>query len=221
MTPELRNRLVGLIIIFASGIIFIPNILDGKKETFKDDFKTIPDRPEFKSVAKINRFPEQEFQEKIAQVKTPIDTDVALDDTSSADTPAQNTPAQAQKEKTESIEITKPATSDSAVVKTGVIAKANTPKAEPAQPVVSKSNNEAYVVQLGSFRHKANVKTLEDKLHKAGYITFTRPIKTQSGWLTKVFVGPELNEVKLTEELPQLKALTGVSGKVTRYQPAK
>ncbi len=40
-------------------------------------------------------------------------------------------------------------------------------------------NKEAWVIQLGSFRHKTNVAELVDKLKKNGYTVFTKPIQTK------------------------------------------
>lgn len=42
------NRLVGTSIVVIAAIVFIPNILDGEKVHYKEGFKAIPDRPEFK-----------------------------------------------------------------------------------------------------------------------------------------------------------------------------
>ncbi len=75
----------------------------------------------------------------------------------------------------------------------------------------------AYVIQLGSFSHAANVKALQAKLKAKGFKTFTKPIKTPNGTLTKVFVGPSLDKGELTKKLPELKALTKLNGKVTQY----
>ena len=77
--------------------------------------------------------------------------------------------------------------------------------------------NEAWVIQLGSFRHKNNVDDLVAKLKKNGYVAFTKPIKTKNGTLTKVFVGPELIKSSLEKKIPLLKQLTNVQGKVARF----
>ena len=79
----------------------------------------------------------------------------------------------------------------------------------------------AYVIQLGSFSHSANVKSLQAKLSDKGFKTFTRPVKTPNGTLTKVFVGPSLDKAQLESKLPELKALTKLNGKVTQFEVAK
>ena len=82
-------------------------------------------------------------------------------------------------------------------------------------------NKEAWVIQLGSFKHKSNVAELVAKLKRNGYTAFTKPIKTKQGPLTKVFVGPELIKVTLMKKIPALKKLTNVQGKVARFYPTK
>jgi len=92
--------------------------------------------------------------------------------------------------------------------------------AEVAEPVVAQSKNESsigWVIQLGSFRHQKNVRELLNKLEQAGYRTFTRPIQTSSGLLTKVFIGPDLEKDKLQKALPHLRELTGLKGKLTPF----
>jgi DedD protein len=74
-----------------------------------------------------------------------------------------------------------------------------------------------WVVQLGSFRHKKNVQELLNRLDKAGYRAFSRPVKTNSGTLTKVFVGPDLQKGNLENALSHLKELTKLQGRVTPF----
>jgi DedD protein len=74
-----------------------------------------------------------------------------------------------------------------------------------------------WVVQLGSFRHQKNVQELLNRLDKAGYRAFSRPVKTNSGTLTKVFVGPDLQKANLENALSHLKELTQLQGRVTPF----
>ena len=50
MTPAFKHRLLGTAILVMAGIIFLPDLLDGEKQVVKDDFKVIPNRPEFSGV---------------------------------------------------------------------------------------------------------------------------------------------------------------------------
>jgi DedD protein len=201
------NRLVGTSIVVIAAIVFIPNILDGEKVHYKEGFKAIPERSEFKTIDL-----QESIDEKVAQaepLKQEQIEDIAADDDVLTSKESQYV---AEPEIVEaSIE---PQTAPEPV------AKAPEPvKAKPIAPRKSEENltDMAYVIQLGSFSHAANVKALQAKLKAKGFKTFTKPIKTPNGTLTKVFVGPSLDKGELTKKLPELKALTKLNGKVTQY----
>ncbi|ATC81667.1 MULTISPECIES: SPOR domain-containing protein [Pseudoalteromonas] len=207
MNSGFINRLVGTSIVVIAAIVFIPNILDGEKVHYKEGFKAIPERSEFKTIDL-----QESIDEKVAQaepLKQEQIEDIAADDDVLTSKQSQYA---AEPEIVEaSIE---PQTAPEPV------AKAPEPvKAKPIAPRKSEENltDMAYVIQLGSFSHAANVKALQAKLKAKGFKTFTKPIKTPNGTLTKVFVGPSLNKAELTKKLPELKALTKLNGKVTQY----
>lgn len=208
MNSGFINRLVGTSIVVIAAIVFIPNILDGEKVHYKEGFKAIPERSEFKTIDL-----QESIDEKVAQAEplkqAPIENVAADDDVLTS----QESKFAAEREVVEgSIE------GESAPSKP--VAKVPEPvKANPIAPRKSEENltDMAYVIQLGSFSHAANVKALQAKLKAKGFKTFTKPIKTPNGTLTKVFVGPSLDKAELTEKLPELKALTKLNGKVTQY----
>jgi len=201
------NRLVGTSIVVIAAIVFIPNILDGEKVHYKEGFKAIPERSEFKTIDL-----QESIDEKVAQaepLKQEQIEDIAADD--DVLTSKQSQYAAEPEIAEASIE---PQTAPEPV------AKAPEPvKAKPIAPRKSEENltDMAYVIQLGSFSHAANVKALQAKLKAKGFKTFTKPIKTPNGTLTKVFVGPSLDKGELTKKLPELKAVTKLNGKVTQY----
>ena len=207
MNSGFINRLVGTSIVVIAAIVFIPNILDGEKVHYKEGFKAIPERSEFKTIDL-----QESIDEKVAQaepLKQEQIEDIAADDDVLTSKQSQYA---AEPEIVEaSIE---PQTA------TEPVAKAPEPvKAKPIAPRKSEENltDMAYVIQLGSFSHAANVKALQAKLKAKGFKTFTKPIKTPNGTLTKVFVGPSLDKGELTKKLPELKTLTKLNGKVTQY----
>lgn len=204
------NRLVGTSIVVIAAIVFIPNILDGEKVHYKEGFKAIPERSEFKTIDL-----QESIDEKVAQAEPlkqePIE-DIAADDNVLT---SQESQYAAEPEIVEGK--IKPQTTPEPVAK-----EAEPVKTKPIAPRKSEENltDMAYVIQLGSFSHAANVKALQAKLKAKGFKTFTKPIKTPNGTLTKVFVGPSLNKGELSKKLPELKALTKLNGKVTQYKAA-
>jgi DedD protein len=188
---------VGTIILVALAVIFLPDFLDGKKEKRDPLFESVPAIPAKKPIINPEPFPSERVEERAQRPievisETSVDEDADL--TSSTSTPQVKTAAAPAK----------PSASDLA-----------------SQTVIERPQNSesgaGWVVQLGSFRHQKNVRVLLEKLENAGYRAFSRPIRTQSGLLTKVFVGPDLQKNKLEAALPHLKELTDLDGKVTRF----
>lgn len=73
MSSVLTNRLVGSAILIIAAVVFLPDLLDGQKEIRKDDFKAIPERPEFAKVtepADINAAQHQAAQQAAQQLPT-------------------------------------------------------------------------------------------------------------------------------------------------------
>jgi DedD protein len=200
VTSALKNRLVGTIIVVALAVIFLPDFLDGKKQTNREPFVSVPANPPKKPIVEPEPFP----SERVAKAAVPaveIEDEPALDDVLTSKTPKET-----------SVEDTS----------TAAVAQGEEKDDLASQTVVETKSEAAddagWVIQLGSFRHEKNVKVLLAKLEKAGYRAFSRKIQTSSGPLNKVFVGPDLEKQKLDAALPHLKELTGLKGKVTTFK---
>ncbi len=233
MSTPFQNRLVGTIIVAAAVIIFLPDVLDGKKKSNQTDFEAIPKAPAFTGKMTTKLFPEDKL---VLKKQAEIVNEQALDeplaktssDNSSKGNPSRKIVNNQQPEQDKQAKVT-PATKPIA------IAENKTPKAVKKSSVATSAinkpilgsqpakavNKEAWVIQLGSFRHKKNVEELLSKLKNNGYSAFTKPIKTKQGSLTKVFVGPQLIKSSLEKKIPALKKLTNVQGKIARFYPTK
>ena len=217
MSTPFQNRLVGTVIIAAAAVIFLPDLLDGKKQAYQADFENIPEAPGVIS-------PPSEKHTQIKTITTNIDHDKALTNVFEKQKYNQTENNTAIKQKIPTQSTNTQITNNTSNVKVNTLtkepafkyaakakAKTNTPSVTPSQKV------EQWVVQLGSFRHEKNVNVLVNKLKKQNFNVFTKPIKTKNGSLTKVFVGPETQKSTLEKKLNALKTLTGVNGKVARY----
>lgn len=223
MNSGFLNRLVGTSIVVVSAIIFIPNILDGEKVHFKDGFKAIPERPEFTTIEI-----KQDIDARAAlapEIKSEtIYDEVAID--AGEYTEAQTNDQMATQDTLEapSEDIAEQVSTQTAQVAEQVTSQPKVVAAK-AQPLkrseTSNLTSMAYVIQLGSFSHKANVEALMKKLKKAGFTAFTRPVKTPNGELTKVFVGPQLDKAGLEAKLPELEKLTSLKGRLTQFNITK
>jgi len=211
------NRLVGTTIVVVAAIVFIPNILDGEKVHYKEGFKAIPERPEFTTIDL-----QEVIDNKVASAEQPSqipvedtqanDADLVANETQQIDTAPQMVEASIDEPVINKAE-------PKVAVQEPAKPVAKTP--EPTRKPEENLTQMAYVIQLGSFSHAPNVKSLQEKLKANGFKTFTRPIKTPNGTLTKVFVGPSLSKKELESKLPELKQLTKLNGKVTQFEITK
>ena len=206
MSTPFQNRLVGTIIVAAVAIIVLPDLLDGNKKTFQDEFEQIPPPPKVEFVKATKNFP----YDKVVEVsEESLSDELALDVEISNEEKQKIFLAKAEEKRV-----------IDAKVKTEEQKK---PVAKVAENIMPEKSvlKQAWVVQLGSFRHKKNVAQLLLKLKDNGYDAFTKPIKTKNGTLIKVFIGPELIQNSLKKKIPALKKLTGVQGKIARFYPTK
>ena len=199
MSDQLKNRLVGAVVLITLAVIFLPDILDGQKQSHTQDFKTIPLRPNFETSAMTvaDSQPAGDNQ----QGTLPVETGEVVEETVAVVEEPVNTPA----------DETPPA-----VAKTVEKTPAKAPQKSPAK---TKFNSNAWVVRMGGFNNADNVKALVAKLRKEGFKCYTLPSVPKNGSLTRVFVGPNLDRKALEKQLPKLKALTALSGSIVKYEP--
>jgi DedD protein len=190
----------------ALAVIFLPDFLDGKKQTNREPFVSVPANPPIKPRVE----PEPCPSERVARAAVPeveVEEAEALDDVYESQEKSELQASELQ------------ASDDTQTTSTSP-----EPKDELASQTVIEASNDlaeedaGWVIQLGSFRHEKNVKSLLAKLERAGYRAFSRKIQTSSGLLNKVFVGPDLDKQKLESALPHLKELTKLKGKVTTFK---
>ena len=194
---------MGTIIVVALAVIFLPDFLDGKKQTNREPFVSVPANPPKKPIVEPESFP----SERVAKAAVPaveIQDETALDD--DLDSSGAGESGRAGEATTAKAPAVITFEEDNLASQTVVNTKS------------AADDDAGWVIQLGSFRHEKNVKALLTKLEKAGYRAFSRKIQTSSGPLNKVFVGPDLDKKKLESALPHLKELTSLKGKVTTFK---
>lgn len=210
MSTPFQNRLVGTIIVAAVIVIFLPDILDGKKKSNETDFDAIPQTPTFTGKMTNKPFPTDDIvlKEKSVVFNETAKDDQLLTNNEIIKKTEASTPKVIPATKAKEIDPS-PRSKNKSSIEKNVLGQ------QPAKAI----NKEAWVIQLGSFKHKSNVDELVSKLKSHGYTVFTKPIQTKQGILTKVFVGPELIKSTLNNKIPALKTLTNVQGKVARFYP--
>jgi DedD protein len=205
VNSALQNRLVGTVIIVALAVIFLPDLLDGKKQTKQDIQVSIPKVPEVLSMRQPSEV-DMEALNQQAQITASIELETAVDDEPSTELESSRPTMNIQTTNNSSSELNMQPQNPNASL-------ANQTQILIADP----QDSAGWVVQLGSFRHQKNVRELINVLEKAGYRTFSRPVQTPSGELTKVFVGPEIEQEKLKMALPHLNEITKLKGRLTPF----
>ncbi len=101
--------------------------------------------------------------------------------------------------------------------KTGAttIAKTNTTAVPAKTPAGA-----AWTVRLGSFANVANVKTLVGQLHAKGFKAYTQPVKTPSGTLIRVSIGPEVKLEKANIIKQRLAKEMNIKSQVVPFSPS-
>lgn len=273
MSSQFHNRLVGTVVLVALGVIFLPDILDGKKERQEEQFAEIPLRPtaiahknaddtfEVLSAQEVDVkdvMPEEPSPNDEATLAQAVGADAKPESKpESASEPVQaaakeqlkpqavQTDAKAELKETAKTETAKSESKKDAPkpaiaktepkkpeVKPTTVAKAEKPKAETAKTesakpakddgikVVSRDSlKPGLTLQLGAFSNAANVKALVAQLRKSGYKAYTIPDTPKDGVLTKVFVGPDVSEVKLKKIQEEVESLTRLKGRIVPFNP--
>jgi DedD protein len=207
LNRQFQNRLVGTIVLVALGVIFLPDLLDGKKTQVVEEFTEIPLRQTQPSASnKVNSDntaePVEEFQ--VLTIAEPQDLSNDIVALGGAEPNKEPT-----KEVSQAVKPPAPAPVTVAVKK---------PETQVANKVKSPITA-GFTLQLGGFNNITNVKALISQLRKAGFNAYTLPKVPVEGKLTRVFVGPEVSEEKLKARQQPIFKLTGLKGKIVAYNP--
>ncbi len=146
MASQFQSRVVGTIILVAVGVILLPDILDGKKLHYKEEFASIPIKPELDS--DVENF----------EILEPIEDDIALPDS----------PVEVVVKEPE-VDVSKSEPTHESKAPTDIVAVA-------PRPVVEKNQYEdsAWIIQLMALRNNKNAIALVADLQKRGYQAHTK-----------------------------------------------
>lgn len=196
MSDQIKNRVVGAIVLFALAVVFIPKIFDGEKESQRREFIAIPKKP-------IHQPPRVNIQSNGESTSTEsIQTESTVSISTKKIAPSQLDTESSVNVAKISKEINK---------KPDVIKPVNT------KPVEIKAK--AWVIRMGTFGNPDNVNALVKKLRTKGFSAFSVPRVPKAGLSNKVFIGPELNQNVLVKFQPQLKREFKESGVIEIYSP--
>ena len=193
MEQNLKQRLVGAIVLVSLAVIFIPIILEGPDDEWTPRSHSIPEPPQMDYRASMQLPLPTDPVEPAAARAVPADEPDATEPVQTVSTPPA--PAAAESEpgpapQPEPVAVAKPETvAKPAAAKT---APASDPAALPA----------GWYAQVGSFSQKMNASGLRDRLKSAGYDA--RLQATGSSY--RVLVGPVKTRVLAEKQRDQLLA---------------
>ncbi|MEZ8063957.1 MULTISPECIES: SPOR domain-containing protein [Vibrio] len=147
MASKFQSRLVGTIILVAIGVIVLPDVLDGKKLHYKEEFASIPIKPELDSNVEVFEVLDP-VEDQIALPDSPVEQVVESGNTDNSNT--QTTSSSNSKEADKVAVVVKPV------------------------PEKNEYQDSAWIIQLMALKNADNAKNVVKDLQKRGYQAHTK-----------------------------------------------
>ncbi|MCK8073341.1 SPOR domain-containing protein [Vibrio sp. 1CM23M] len=151
MASKFQSRLVGTIILVAIGVIVLPDVLDGKKLHYKEEFASIPIKPELDSNVEV------------FEVLDPVEDQIAL-----PDSPVEQVVESGRTDNSNTQ--TASSSNDKEADKVAVVVK--------QVPEKNEYQDSAWIIQLMALKNADNAKNVVKDLQKRGYQAHTKQEKT-------------------------------------------
>ncbi len=200
MDQNTKQRLVGIAVIFALAVIFLPMILDGSGVRDKTLEVVIPPQP----VSKFN----PEFDAKIIELHSKVEElpDLEPQTADESSTGASNRITRGESQ--ESNQTTVAQKTDR------VAADESVPKVETSQV-----GGDTWVLQVASFKDKPNALMQRDKLRKSNIsAVFVEQFYLDEQVIYRVRLGPFLNRDTAKIALNKVKAKYDLDGLIMKYE---
>jgi DedD protein len=218
MDQNTKQRLVGITVIFALAVIFLPMILDGsgvRRETLTVNIP-IP--------SKLDANPE--FKQKIVELHANVD-DLPTTQSGFIDEQSIVIDNSAVDEPAETIVEVNKNQSEQAENKSKIEAKNSEPVVSKAVVVIKPEKNtikqmaggESYVLQVGSFKDKSKAILQRDKLRKSKIAAvFIEKFDTNTKPSYRVRLGPFTNRNLSKIAQNKIKAKHNIDGLIMKYE---
>jgi DedD protein len=183
MEQQLKQRLIGAVVLVSLAVIFIPVILEGPDDEWSPRDHTIPEPPrvDFRAAMELP-LPEAQPDEEIAPSVVAEQPGVEPE---AAAAPDEEPPGKPQLQ---------PA-----------------PETQPAAEV--NELEPGWYAQVGSFSQPANAEGLRDSINKAGFTAHLQQVASTKGTSYRVLVGPQPTREgagQLLEKLGKTLKTTGI-----------
>ena len=199
MDHNTKQRLVGITVVFALAVIFLPMILDGSGVRENTLEVVIPPQP----VVKFN----PEFEQKIGELHAKVEKLPTLE----PQFIDENSSASENKVEHESAK----GNQDDSTAK--IILPASNAKTQP-EVAVALVGGDTWVLQVGSFKDQKKALSQRDKLRKSHIAAvFVEQFKIGNEPVYRVRLGPFLNRDQSKIALNKVKAKHDLDGLIMKY----
>lgn len=211
MEPNLKQRLVGALVLISLAVIFLPLAFDRQQQRIDTSPYTIPEKPAITIVAPNMEPLEQTAREQYGVIaKVSEEKRQQEEASSSADHNAVSRSPPPVSGEPVSMDQTRRYLEQEKAVDTAL-------QNQPVTTTVPLA--EAWVIQVGAFSSEANAKGLQDKLKSAGYAAFVKGGPSAGGTLYKVYVGPEIRRAQLEQQKSELERKYNLKALILKYIP--
>ncbi len=216
MDQNTKNRLVGVIVIFALAVIFLPMILDGSGVRKSDIEVVIPPQPLVSA--------DPEFESKIIELQASVD---ALPDLEPRYVDRDNRVGLEQEDaaapaaESENAGTAPAPQPESAATEAQPEAETPPPEAAEAETptAVAKAGGDSWVLQVGSFQDRAKALAQRDRLRKSNIAAvFIEQFKINNKSSYRVRLGPFLNRDQTRVAQNKIKAKHDIDGIIMKYE---
>ncbi|MEZ5510864.1 MAG: SPOR domain-containing protein [Gammaproteobacteria bacterium] len=214
MEQNLKQRLVGAVVLISLAVIFLPLVFDGQQQRIDTAPYAIPEKPVISIVAPDVKPLEQAVAEHVQAVSA-VQADKAAQE-SQGDQFDHQPVSVAPSEESPAVASASPdkATEAYLVQEKKVDQEL---QGKPVEQTVDLA--EAWMIQVGAFSSRDNAMGLQDKLKAGGYPAFVRTSKGASSTLYKVYVGPEIRRAHLESQKAELEAKFKLKALILKYIP--
>lgn len=176
MNDQLKQRLVGAIVLVALAVIFVPMLLQGNKRSGIPMFgSNVPAKPAVKA----------------GEIDIPLQVPPPAPEAPATVVEQPVKPASATAAKThQPVPAPAPHTPPPTAAATAAVKAPTKPVTAPAKPAAPPA--EAWAVQVGSFGESRNALKMRDSLRAKGYPAYVERVQVDGGASYRVRVGPML-----------------------------
>jgi len=202
ISERFKQRLVGIIVLAALAIVFVPVFFNLEPSVPIDETSQIPPAPEVEPVTIAEPEPPPvEYRVPDHEAAFRLDSDLA---------------AQGGDAKTQPPTATQPAKAPQAQERV----ETPTKKAPEAAPALAATGlPESWVIQVASFREASAAEQLNVKLQNGGHKAFVRQGVSGGHAVHRVYVGPHVLRKNADEEKARIDAAYKVKSLVMRFEP--